>query len=624
MEKPRAVAPPLPVEIIQSILQQLDVESYHAARSTCQGWRYAASAPCMLSRVLQQTPVLKPPKASSLTGAEWNRYFDQIARINLLSYRTNVRKTVSKQTFPSGYKTSNVQASSSNGHITVDLGGARLRVYDNHQAPWEFPVVPSLYPPGKSIYGNLIKKAKAPYIPINERYAKYCLAVSSRGDILAVALGKKIQIYSLRRGDDTIRATPVEYTLNQTDKVFRFAPRATFEDTDGVVKSLEFTDDDALLRVCIDRETTSYRPSRVRYLGNPDLALNGNPDRSYWQASLNHIYLDTVALALDLASHDARHRARHDNRRCFLRGLRLLPSSFHIHSQHRHLHNHHCYHTRRMSRTDMTIRYFIAALQTCLVDGYAIGSILNASYPAGKVQIHRVIPSRYYIPEPLAAGPYSQIPQSYNNDNNMTPTGSSLHYTVPRDQPFEFFNPPRPNPPTNTPPHPDTDPIPDATPKNLRLAIPRWTHTNLPSATFSSPLLATSPDNRLAVIYEPGGSHTRFNSRGGSLYVVDISSCTPAYQPYGGRHAAAAGSPTNSTAAWLKVGKKEGPQDIALAWPFLLDQLDVDADAVGIEMSTIPSHPRTSPPKEATRYAVWAISEEKGLKLQWELGANLS
>ncbi|PLB35210.1 F-box protein [Aspergillus candidus] len=595
MEKSQTGPRPLPVEIIQSILQQLDIESYHAARSTCRGWRYAASASWMLSRVLQQTQALMPPRTSSLTGAEWNRYFDQIARLNLLSYRTNVRKTVSKLPFPSDCTRLNVQASSSNGHITVALEGAQLRVYSS-QAPWEFSVAPSLYPPWESICRNSMSINDSIYIPINEQYTKYCLAVSSRGDTLAVALGKKIQIYSLRDGDDESRAAPVEYTINQTNKVFRFAPPARFEETDGVVKSLEFTEDDALLRVCIHRETTSHQPSRVRYLGNPDLARGCNSGLSYWQASLNHIYVDSVVLALDLGSHRAG--------RCLLRGLRLLPSSFQVHSQHRHHHSHHRYTPRKMSHLETTTatRYFIAALQTSLVDSYAIGSITPEGLTTAGVQIHRVLPSRYYLASlrlpgvsnnnnnnnltranPFPSPSPLQMHQDYNNNynyNSSTPTDPFLPYIIPPHPTFHYPYSRRPNPCANTP----ADPTPGTTTTNLRHDFQRWSDTNLPSATFTSPLLATSSDNRLAVIYEPGGSHTRFVSGGGTLYVVDISSCTPAYQPYAVPRASAAGSPTNSTAAWLRVRKEDGPQDIIPAWPFLLDRLYFDADAVGVEV----------------------------------------
>ncbi|KAL5356903.1 hypothetical protein BJX96DRAFT_133800 [Aspergillus floccosus] len=568
-DPPHTNAAVLPIEIIQSILCYLDVESYHAVRQTCCVWRSAASAPCMLRNVLQQVPVSLPSASSLLSTEEWNDYFSQVARLNLLGYRNDVEKTVSQRVLPGECTSSSVLATTPDGRKTVVLQGAQTLVYDNNDNKpiLEFPLASSLYPHWTSVCRALMETRNAGRMSVNQRYAKHRIAVSSTAAFVAIGLGRVIQIYSLHHADD--RNVPAEYVLGQSDMVFASSPGAEYEDTDGVVDSLEFTDHDQLLRVAIGKETTIHRPTRVRYLGHPDANAGhpGPPPFDYWRKHLNHIYLDSAALAVTLTGDD--------EYRSTFRGLRLLPRTYHPRSQH----------ARRpptapddkpRPRGD---RFFIASLQTGHTDSYCIGQMTPAT--STPVRIHRLFPSIYFRP------------------------GNSIPGT--RTE----------GPPRLYPPVPATEREQHHMTYGLRDVVSRWNAINLPSATFSSPLLAVSTDHRLLVVYEPGAGHSCCIVDGGSLYVYAMGDgggaavyqpsalpMTPLSSSSGSGSSAAGGSPlrtddgseseseTGTIYDRLQMAvanpfndSRYEPPDIIPSWPFLLDRTSMDIETLHVSSS---------------------------------------
>ncbi|OGM44309.1 hypothetical protein ABOM_007210 [Aspergillus bombycis] len=308
----------LPLEIVQSFLLHLDVESYIAARQTCSSWRCAASAPYMFRKALQHVPVSLPPTINTLTQDQWTTYFAQITRLNLLHCRQDIRKSVTQRDLPYECSATTVVGTSTDGQKMVTLKGGRATVYErvNLTSPWEYSRGITLYSQWTSVARAMLEGGTAGCMSINQRYAKQSIAVSSQGDLIAVGLGRTIQIYSLRKDQHLL--SPAEYVLGQ-DNSLTSTTRGHYEDTDGVVDSLEFADDDILLRVSINKETTIHQPTRVRYLGCPDLAHN-QPDLNYWRANISRIYLDSAALSVALAGQD--------EYRLIFRGLRLLPPSF--------------------------------------------------------------------------------------------------------------------------------------------------------------------------------------------------------------------------------------------------------------------------------------------------------
>ncbi|KAA8652001.1 uncharacterized protein ATNIH1004_000901 [Aspergillus tanneri] len=99
--------------------------------------------------------------------------------------------------------------------------------------------------------------------------------------------GRVIQIYGLQGAyEDNNLTSPAEHVLGQRSKCLGLAraPRTEYEDADGVVDALEFTDNGTLLRITIGKGSTIHRPTRVRYLDNPDLAPHP-PDLTNWRAA---------------------------------------------------------------------------------------------------------------------------------------------------------------------------------------------------------------------------------------------------------------------------------------------------------------------------------------------------
>ncbi|KAH8425996.1 F-box protein [Aspergillus melleus] len=348
----------LPTELIQSILLQTDPETYLSAHQACRSWRRASSTPYMLRHALQQIPasLIPPlpysfsthqtetemnakananPKTDTLTPEQWTTYFAQIARLNLLSRRHHIRKSVCKVRGPCHgaqmplcpSPASSVQARSEDGRTVAVLRGAKVLVFRARRAhqplsseseteteseshipetesrmgyrsdfkaesehdsedesqdegegemtesseftlSQEFPLASSLYPHWTSVCRALMNQSITSNASWsgNRRYSKHCVAVSSRGEFVAVALGRVVQVYSSfphsSRGQghqkdldrDPLENThqrPAEYVLGQnTEHIACARPSdpTAYEDTDGVVEGLEFVDNDTLLR----------------------------------------------------------------------------------------------------------------------------------------------------------------------------------------------------------------------------------------------------------------------------------------------------------------------------------------------------------------------------------------
>ncbi|KAI9036436.1 F-box protein [Aspergillus affinis] len=676
-----ASASTLPTELIQSILLQTDPETYLSAHQTCRSWRRASSSPYMLRHTLQQIPAsLVPPlyspspppipqtkaktKTDTLTPEQWTAYFAQTARLNLLSRRRHVRKSVCKvrdlcheedESQPLRPSLSSiVQSRSEDGEPAVVLRGAKMLVFrarvrdaesgaergnedgregqDEYEDEYEdevedeieddteftlsqeFPLASSLYPQWTSICRALMDQSINPSWSGNHGYSKHRVAVSSRGEFVAVALGRVIQVYGLgsspphsSRGQDhdqnpsrsqeqkvihtpeNTHQTPAEYVLGQDTEHIAFArvsdPRA-YEDTDGIVEGIEFVDNDTLLRVAIGKESTIHRPTRVRYLGCPDAVTDG-PDLNYWRDAIKKVYLDSAALGVLFM------RGGGGGARCDLRGLRLLGKEVvDVRGQwddtHSHLHSHSSSPSTPSSTTtnQQDHRYFVASIQTGTTDTYCIGRATTTSSSPVSMHLLRLLPSIY-------SRPSSIIP--------MTPQT--------KDYPCLYAYPHRPDTTqaqsqTHSHSHPQSQP-PSPPPRgitkrithsyNLQTTLPRFTSTNLPSGTFSSPHVAVSDDAQIMVIYEP--DHACCVVEGGALYVCYVGICRSVYQPgvgvegLDGEVNLNSGSGSSLNAEGGEEGqegrggeKQPYPRrDIIPTWPFLLDRVSVDIESLKVK-----------------------------------------
>ncbi|OJJ73819.1 hypothetical protein ASPBRDRAFT_28995 [Aspergillus brasiliensis CBS 101740] len=531
-----SMAATLPIELILCILENVDIETYVAARSACCSWRKAASMSSILRNALTELPVPIPPRADSLTNEEWNAYFCQTACLNLLGHRTHIDKTASRRDMPEDCTPTTVLATSQDGRTMATLKGARATIFTRpkQQTPWEYSLATTLYPLWTSVYRALMDGGSTGCgMALNPHYAKHCIAISSQGHLLAVGLGKTLQIYSLSEDEDNGISSPAEYTLDQRDVIYASSPSAGYEETDGVIDSLEFTSDDTLLRVAIHQETTTaFQPNRVRYLGNPSAAHqhhhHHNPPSllQYWRENVHHIHLDSASMAVTLGAGEEK---------VVFRGLRLLSSSSYKPTT-----------TIPQNQSDSWLHYFTASLQSGPTSAYCIGHVSISSSPrtSQQVSITRLLPSRQH--------------HDLNTDLKSIPLSPAAAAAA---------------------------------------TIPRWSPLNLPTASSAVPILSTSPDNKLLVIYEPDSSTQRGGcgvGEGGGIYVYCIEEC-------GSMHT----SHTNHT-----INKKTGDDDDGSAmstdqqekhhsilcppeeeeeegrkipsWSFLLDRVSVDVDELRV------------------------------------------
>ena len=528
----------LPLEIVQSILLYLDVETYIAARQTCRPWQCAASAPYMFRKALQQVPVSLPPTINTLTQDQWTVYLAQITRLNLLHCRQDIQKSVTQRDLPQECSPTTVVGTSTDGRKLVSLKGGRATVYErvNLTDPWEYSRGITLCSQWTSVARAMLEGGTAGCMSINQRYAKQSIAVSSQGDFVAVGLGRTIQIYSLRKDQNLL--APAEYVLGQ-DNSLASTTRGHYEDTDGVVDSLEFADNDTLLRVSINKETTVHQPTRVRYLGYPDL-VNNLPDLNYWRANINRIYLDSAALSVALAGQD--------EYRLIFRGLRLLPPSFLATQQQE---------QEDQQTSPLKPRYFVASLQSGVIHSYCIGlaTPLTSNSPQ-TVKVHRLLPSAYFRPGDGISGARTE---------ELPPLNPPLPASRCDEQLITY---------------------------NRLDTVPRWNAANLPSATFPSPLLSISTDHKILALYEPSGNYSPAIVSGGSLYLYCLENCRPVYQPGPQRFK----QPTQKTSLphqranspddKFSVDARYPPPDIIPSWPFLLDKVPVDIDSLEVKQST--------------------------------------
>lgn len=548
-----AMATMLPVEIIQSIFLQMDVETFIAARLTCTAWRDAASTSLMTYKTVQQVPVALPPTIRELDEHAWEIYLEQIARINLLGFRNHVERTVISRRRTNTCTAPTTTRLGYPDRRPVDVKGARAVVDENDikQRLLQFPLASSLYPLWTSVCRALTDGCAKQQPNVQPH-----LALSKDRRILAIGFGKRIQMYSaLNEGQET-EASPVEYFIKDT--------------TDGIIESLEFEDNDRLLRLAFDKQ-----PNRVRYLGLPSYAPE-KPDLDYWRKNIDRIYLDSVELA--------RHLSRSSTTRMVLAGFRLIPS---------------CNENSNVSNNRAEDhRRFTACLQTGHVDCYCMGSIslFSTAQMNGihSVNIDRLLPSKQFQP----------YTSKSDSSSSKTQLPTLLTYNA---LPQTALNPDSTYNLNNC-----------ARQKGYDLThIPRWDQINLPSGTSNTPQLAVSDDGQMLVVYEPCASRV---SHGGSVYVYNIESCTPVYEPF-------PRTKPQSQVDWSLFGQdfgglglcfvfnaafdmiKSKMTDVIPSWPFLLDRVDVDIN--GLRMSS------DIGPGRGCAYSISATSAEGDV--EWRL-----
>ncbi|KAJ9201259.1 hypothetical protein DTO164E3_3566 [Paecilomyces variotii] len=457
----------LPIEIIQSILLSAEPEAYHSARLACNSWRHAASSSFMLQEALKKTPT-PLPSPEDMTEDDWNTLFNQIAHLNLLDRRDHIEKTVIEQKRPPKCTFSTVVAVSGDRSKLAAMHGSRVVVYNinNETHDLEFGLARSLYPLWTTMSRTLADGMRS-WMTMGQHYAKYHIALSTHGNLIAVALGKSIHIYDLQNPSSL--DSPAEGVIGDNETVSVAAGVTGYEEAKGVVESLEFVENDSLLRVVIGKEPNANRQTRVRYLGKPPPRWGSSRSCSavtesleYWNENINHIYLDSVALAVSF---------RDDNKTAF-QAVQLVPESV-------------C-----EGWTDQPGRFFIAALQNTGINGYCIAFVSNVD---NKVTIWRQLPSRTDRISDRWAKFFEPIPQ----EKKLSLAVSDAMVVA----------------------------------RNRQVAKDRWNPVNMPYVTSTHPMAAISDDGKILVVFEPGAGHSYSFSNGGALYVYSMQWCDPEFRP---------------------------------------------------------------------------------------------
>ena len=485
----------LPTEIVQSILLFTNPDTFCSARLACSSWLHASSTSFMLRKALDRAPFsrLLPP-LNLLNEDDWNLLFNQVAHLHLLGRRDHIIKETSRRNLPRECGPSSSMAVSRDGRKLVVLKGSSVHVYSlggNDEdgsgggGTFEFAFERSLYPLWSTVFKSLTDGGSG-FFNISERFAKYHLAMSRDAHVVALGLGKSIQIYDLGDDNDDNKSCktkpPIEYILGTTESFFSTPPSPDYRDTDGVISSLEFTESDNLLRVVIEHESSPPRPSRVRYLGNPFAVSNSQSRYEYWKENINRIHLDSVAVASTFLQQDTK---------TAFRGMQLLPNSF-ICGTH--------------TIVDEPGRFFASGINTSTMKGYCIGFVPDADQR--RVSIHKLFPTR-----------------SIGHDQNesastITGASSSSHWIC------TSITSPNSN---------NTIYARDAcvVAHNLKQARERrWDPVNLPCGTSAIPVLGVSNDSKLLVVFEAGAGHSYCSSSGGALYVYSLESCASMPGPF--------------------------------------------------------------------------------------------
>lgn len=280
----------LPLELQQEIFSYLDSRSFHAARKVCRWWRLASSDSTTLRRQLEKLPIQHSIDPRDTQPQDLQRLYNQAARNLLLGIRINERQRDGARL---SYKVRHGLfprpkiAAVSRGSKTVTINGGWLALFNTAEDPPEVLVQ-------RPIHSTIEGARQIPWLNIAPA-ASFALALSSNGQLLAVAQERTIHIYDLSAG---VEAEPVS--------------RMVASAAGHYIQGLDFEQHDRMLRVQLSGKGV------VLYLGTPSVFAQ-TTDFEYWESKqgLSHTFLDSSLLQLSQVIAAQQFQAR-------LGGLQLL------------------------------------------------------------------------------------------------------------------------------------------------------------------------------------------------------------------------------------------------------------------------------------------------------------
>ncbi|KAI6838740.1 hypothetical protein KC340_g3655 [Hortaea werneckii] len=270
----------LPLELQQHVFSYLDPKSFWAARNVCKWWRFASVDAVTLARQLRKLPILPPADAGQLTPREMHDLFAEASYTLMLGMQVKrgadeegTMSAPQRQGFFAGPR---VTATSS-GTRTVTINDRMIALFDT---AGDTPRLLTQRPLNdlKETVGN------GPWLKVTPS-SYHELALSSDGNLLAIAQERTIQIYDLS-------AEPDSFTVNE------YIPSAAGH----YICGLDFEQDDHVLRVRLSGK------GAVLYLGTPPPDPDSKSkhhqqqkaDIWHWKskAGLRHVFLDSTLLSL--------------------------------------------------------------------------------------------------------------------------------------------------------------------------------------------------------------------------------------------------------------------------------------------------------------------------------------
>ncbi|KAI6908493.1 hypothetical protein D0869_01664 [Hortaea werneckii] len=270
----------LPLELQQHVFSYLDPKSFWAARNVCKWWRFASVDAVTLARQLRKLPILPPADAGQLTPREMHDLFAEASYTLMLGLQVKrgadeegTMSAPQRQGFFAGPR---VTATSS-GTRTVTINDRMIALFDT---AGDTPRLLTQRPLNdlKETVGN------GPWLKVTAS-SYHELALSSDGNLLAIAQERTIQIYDLS-------AEPDSFTVNE------YIPSAAGH----YICGLDFEQNDHVLRVRLSGK------GAVLYLGTPPLDPDSKSkhhqqqkaDIWHWKskAGLRHVFLDSTLLSL--------------------------------------------------------------------------------------------------------------------------------------------------------------------------------------------------------------------------------------------------------------------------------------------------------------------------------------
>ncbi|RDW61818.1 F-box protein [Aspergillus mulundensis] len=288
----------LPTELLQEILLSLDIESFHSASLTCKSWRAAALSTHLLRRQLKAVPTLSNNNIETATLPALQSLFRRICTTHLIGLQHTITFTSTAltpdpdpdPTFPRN----NIPLRTQDGYYPAHLRGLTLTFNTPTSGRHEIQLVSAIFPNADAVR-QILGYNHSVASTFSRPFARMQAALSACGGVLAVALGRNVQIYFLRDGAEmgSVAGVIGESGLE-------------------AVRGVEFEGVGGLLRVEIDGPGGAF----VRYVGfggcdcqgeSMSTSTSGRDSRSieqaqlaYWEKALQNVYLDSRTIERSL------------------------------------------------------------------------------------------------------------------------------------------------------------------------------------------------------------------------------------------------------------------------------------------------------------------------------------